>query len=130
MSSLDVLPQVIGINETWEKPTSFGSYKNLAGYNYISNYRWMNTGGGVGMYIKQGMKYKKNSELSIVKEGIFKSIFIDLHFKNKVVSCGTIYRAPKQDKQSVSEFLTTLKLLLKNNIKYQKDMLCHGRYEC
>ena len=72
----------------------------------------MNTGGGVGMYIKQGMKYNKNSELSIMKEGIFESIFIDLHFKIKVVSCGTIYRAPKQDKQFVSEFLTTLKLLL------------------
>ena len=71
----------------------------------------MNTG-GVGMYIKQGMKYNKNSELSIMKEGMFESIFIDLHFKNKVVSCGTIYRDPKQDKQSVSEFLTTLKLLL------------------
>ena len=56
MSFLDVLPQVININETWEKPTSFGSYKNLAGYNYISNYRRMNTGGGVGMYIKQDMK--------------------------------------------------------------------------
>ena len=41
-----------------------------------------------------------------------KNEYIDLHFKTKVVSCGTIYRAPKQDKQSVSEFLTTLKLLL------------------
>ena len=79
----------------------------------------MNAGGGVGMYIKQGMKYNKNSEPSIMKEGIFESIFIDLHFKNIVVSCGTIYRAPKQDKQSVSEFLTTLKLYLEtiSNIK-------------
>ena len=112
MNSLDVLPQVIGINETWEKHTRFRNYKNLAGYNYISNYRRMNTGGGLGMYIKQGMKYNKNSELSIMKEGIFESVFIDLHFKNKVVSCGTIYKAPTQDKQSASEFLTTLKLLL------------------
>ena len=80
----------------------------------------MNTGGVVGMYIKQGIKYNKNSELSIMKEGIFELIFIDLHFKNKVVSCGTIYRAPKQDKQSVSEFLTTLKLLLETILNTKK----------
>ena len=123
LNSLDVLPQVIGINETWEKPTSFGSYKNLAEYNYISNYRTMNTGGGVGMYIKRGMKYKKNSELSIMKEGIFVSILIDLHFKNKVVSCGTIYRDPKQDKQPVSEFLITLRLLLETLSNTKKT--CH-----
>ena len=60
------------------------------------------------MYNKQSVKYNKNLKLSIMKKGIFEPIFINLHFKNKVVSCGTIYMAPMQDKQSVSEFLATV----------------------
>ena len=30
-------PDIIAINETWEKHDSFGEYRNLIGYTYISN---------------------------------------------------------------------------------------------
>jgi len=69
--SLKVQPHVIGINETWKKSTSSGNYKNLNGYSYISNYKSSNSGGGVGLFIKNDLNYSKQSKLSIMKEAIF-----------------------------------------------------------
>ena len=65
------------------------------------------------MYTKQGLKYYKKLRTKHNEGRNICVNFIEVHFNNKVVFCGTIYRAPKQSKQSVSEFLTTLKLLFK-----------------
>jgi len=44
-----------------------------------------------------------------MKESILESLFVDLKFKNQVIICSTVYRSPKQDKESNLEFLNTLK---------------------
>ena len=51
IASLDHKPDVIGINETWEQPNSFGQYKCLPGYTFVSNGRMLQKG-GVGLYVK------------------------------------------------------------------------------
>ena len=42
-------PDIIAINETWENHDSFGEYRNLNGYTYISNPRLKSKGNGVGL---------------------------------------------------------------------------------
>ena len=57
LNSLNILTQV-GINKTWKKSTSFGSYKNLAGYSYISNYR-RTSFRGVATIVSSASTFKK-----------------------------------------------------------------------
>jgi len=64
-----------------------------------------------------------------MKEGIFESLFIDLKFKNQIVTCGTIYRLPKQDNKSNLEFLSTFKIFIMQDVKSKKSMPHHGRHE-
>ena len=44
-----------------------------------------------------------------MNEGIFESLFIDIQFDNDKITCGTIYRAPKQDRFSNNQFIAQLK---------------------
>ena len=44
-----------------------------------------------------------------MNEGIFESLFIDIQLGNDKITCGTIYRAPKQDRFSNNQFKTQLK---------------------
>ena len=46
-------PYIIAINETWEKHDSFGEYRNLSGYTYISNPRLKSKEDGRGLYIRE-----------------------------------------------------------------------------
>ena len=55
ISELQIKPDIIAINETWEKPSSSGQYKNLNGYNFISNLRLNSKGGGCNISIKELM---------------------------------------------------------------------------
>ena len=48
-----------------------------------------------------------------MKEGTFESLFVDLEVGNEIVACGTIYRAPSQNKNSIHDFLDSLTTLLK-----------------
>ena len=92
------------INETWEKHDLFGEYRNLSGYTYISNPRLKSKGGGVGLYIKDKLVFSLNSDLTIMNEKYFESIFITIQFKNKSIICEIIYRSPRNDKLSFDIF--------------------------
>ena len=104
VSALETKPDIIAINETWEKPNSSGQYKNLNGYNFLSNPRLKSNGGGVGMYIKSNSVFSINPELSVMNEKIFESLFVTVSFKNKSIICGTIYRPPRRDNSSFESF--------------------------
>ena len=92
--ALDAKLDVIAVNETWEKPNSFGQYRNLNGYVYISNPRLKCRGGGSGLYVQNNLMFSIISDLTIIEERIYESIFITIHFKYKSIMCGTIYRSP------------------------------------
>ena len=109
IQSLKFLPDIIAINETWEKKSSLGQFRNLQHYDYISNFRPNLTGGGVALYIKKTINYTLRNGLTQMNEGIFESLFIDIQLGNDKITCGTIYRAPKQDRFSNNQFKTQLK---------------------
>ena len=55
--SLNCRPDIIAVIETWIQPSSTGPFKNLKGYNFISNNRKMHKGGGVGIYVKDNISF-------------------------------------------------------------------------
>ena len=105
---LDHKPDVIGINETWEQPNSFGQYKCLTGYTFVSNGRMLQKGGGVGLYVKNNLNFHVCNDLTIMNEKFFESIFINIQFMNKEITCGTIYRSPQHSKDAFSKFFSQL----------------------
>ena len=76
-------PDIIAINETWEKHDSFREYRNLSEYTYISNPQLKSKGGGVGLYIKDKLVFSLNSDLTTLNEKYFESIFITIQFLKK-----------------------------------------------
>ena len=90
IASLDYKPDVIGITETWEQPNSFGQYKCLPGYIFVSNGRMRKKSGGVGLYIKDSLNFYVCNDLTLMNEQIFETIFINIQFMNKEITCGTI----------------------------------------
>ena len=58
-------------------------------------------------------------------EKIFESIFIDIYFDHKVVTCGTIYRSPKKDTKSLNKFFEYLNFVF-NKLKHNKNVYIMG----
>ena len=75
-ASLNFKPDVIAVNETWEKLCSTGQYKSWQGYRYISNARSISNVGGVAMYVKKNISYQLCSDLTIINENYFESLFL------------------------------------------------------
>ena len=59
-----------------------------------------------------------------MNEGNFESLFTNIQLGNEKITCGTIYRLPKQDKSSNERFRLKLRRVL-NAIKTSKKYLYH-----
>ena len=79
--SLNFRPDIIAVIETWIQPSSKGTFKNLKGYNFISNNRIMHQGGGVEIYVKDNISFSFCDELTIMEEKFFASIFTKAIFR-------------------------------------------------
>lgn len=112
LSSLTFSPSVIAITETWLKPNQTGPFTGLPGYIFVSNSRRQTHGGEIGFFIRENLVYTLRQDTSIMNEKVFESLFIDIKFKNKTITCGCIYRAPCNDVISNSDFLRTLESTL------------------
>ena len=97
-----------------DKTSAFSPYKNLDGYNFISNFHQKCIGGGVAFYIKDTTEFTLCDELTIMKKNFFESIFINIRNKNDTIKCGTIYRSPLNDSESNIKFRSHLDECLKN----------------
>ena len=102
---LRIKPDVICVTETWFQPFSFGQYRNLSGYKFVSNCRNSCKGGGVAMYVKSWIDFNANDELTVMQEKIFESIFINIRLKSNNIICGTLYRSPTNDTTEMIVFL-------------------------
>ena len=97
-------PDVISLTETWIQPSSSGPYKNLNGYNFVSNGRNSCKGGGVAFYVKDKFHFNICDELVEMDEKNFESLFINLKMEGESFLCGTIYRSPANDAMSNEKF--------------------------
>ena len=93
LSKFNCQPDVILIQETWQIIDP--SYVNLAGYQFIYKTRKSSQGGGVGIYIKEGLRYKILDVNSVFIDRIIETLFIELwpsNSNNKKIVIGSVYR--------------------------------------
>jgi ASC-1-like (ASCH) protein len=86
--------QIIGLTETWLKETNEDLFK-LENYDFVNVNRTTKSGGGVGIYIANELKYKIRFDLNTSTENIIESVFIEIITAvGKNIIVGVIYRPP------------------------------------
>ena len=68
---------VVAVSETWLKRSNADLF-NIPGYFFISNFREHKSGGGVGLYIQTGLKYKLRMDLLSPDNSLYESIFVEI----------------------------------------------------
>lgn len=115
---------VIGISETWLKSTSDINLFQIPGYSFVHVCRSDKLGGGVGLYVKDGLDSKFRSDLSGARPG-YESIFVELSGSNRKTVVGCVYRAPNSDSTS---FCENFELQLQSLSRVNKDVYIMGDY--
>ena len=122
----DVLPTMVGVSETWissNEEAKLGIYR-IQGYDFISSHRSTGNKGGVGLYILQGVDYKRRTDL-VIKEA--ESIWIEVNLKNrKSIVVGTIYSTPVHRNQS--SFLSSLDTVMEKLNNERKTVVIMGDF--
>ena len=98
LSSLDILDHhfsVIGLTETWLKPSNISAY-GIDGYHHTGLTRLNNQGGGVSLFVSQEFTYSELNELSVVTDYI-ECLFIKLNTTGSSYIIGVVYRPPNSD---------------------------------
>ena len=106
---------ILALQETWR--IFYPELIEIPGYTFIHQHRTNNRGGGVGFYIKKGITYKINTELSYFTDNLFESLTIEAKIGNKNYLLSTVYRSttpPPNTTHSehTTQFITQLDTLL------------------
>ena len=116
---LNIEFSVIGITETWLDDISCLLY-TMPNYNFIENHRKNKSGGGVAIFLRDGIPYKQRTDLSVFNE-YCESCFIEIeksvfgHERNVVV--GVFYRPPYNDIQCFIDVVKDICDKLRNENK-------------
>ena len=96
---------VIGVTETWLKPTDPNHLLNLDGFMPPERCdRLTKRGGGVMIYCSTSVSYIRRHDLENLNT---ESVWVEIHCSsNKTVLCGVFYRAPNQSAEERDAFLT------------------------
>ena len=96
---------------------------SIKGYRQENNYRKSREGGGVSIFIKEGIEYKLRPDLAIFNEDI-ESVFIEVDgsyvnsSKSQIIGC--IYRPPNRDINVFRRYMKDIRHKLRH---YKKR--CH-----
>ena len=122
---LSVLKQqfsVIGITETWISDANHSLYE-FDDYSHVSLYRKDKSGGGVSLFIRNGISYFTRQDLDKIDE-LIECIFIevdkDIFSTTRNIILGVIYRPPNT---SPTDFLKVLSEIM-NKLK-RENKLCY-----
>ena len=84
---------VIGVSETWLTDCT-AEHVNIRGYNFVSNHRKSKTGGGVGIYLQNGLEYKLLEECKFSDPDVIESLFLEKNYQTFLVlrrKCKSFY---------------------------------------
>lgn len=95
-------------------------YYEIPGYNMICKNRQNRTRGGVAIYIKNKYTYKLREDLSVFKEGIFESVFLEINSKTDKCIIGEIYRVPNTN---LAESIQTYETIMDKLINYKHKVI-------
>ena len=109
LQSLNTEFSVIGLTETWLSDNdSLLGIHNIPGYTYIGNGRTGRSGGGVGVFIKDNLKYCIRKDMKLFNENV-ETIFLEIVSKRDKIVIGIIYRPPGRP---VRDFVNDLEPIL------------------
>ena len=98
---------IIGISETWLNEDTKNTY-NINGYNSEHLCRVDKRGGGVSIFIQEGIQYSRRTDLDIINDYV-EAIFIEINKvelnTKKDLIVGVIYRPPNTDLQKFLDII-------------------------
>ena len=102
INTLDMQFSIIGVTETWIRENN--PLYNIDNYSFLAHGREFKRGGGVGLYVRNGLDFNERSDLNVNTQDI-ESMFIEVEHFNKNIVIGVVYRPPNQ---SVEAFFRKL----------------------
>ena len=124
LSTLGHTFSIIGVSETWFNEHTNLNLFHLDNYSLYNLDRTDKTGGGVALYVKDGIKCSQRKDLSIITSD-YEMIFIELETTKKHAVFGCVYRPPNVDipcfKDRIDDVLKTLE-------SEKKDIYIMGDY--
>ena len=87
---------VIGLTETHLNEVS-AKHVTLEDYTLVSNSRSKRGWGGVAIYLRTGVTFKRRTDVDIFEEGVLESIFVEVILKGESLFIGVVYRPPGSD---------------------------------
>ena len=115
--SLNNIFDVVCMSETWLSGST-DDQVDIAGFTFVGKNRENKRGGGVGMYVKNDLKYKIRTDIYSNNENTCELIAIEIvndYSKNIVVI--TVYRPPGTDIEAFSDTINGICALIKNENK-------------
>ena len=125
LSSLKYNFDILGVSETWFNCNTHLEMYNIENYSLVQICRPDKTGGGVAIYVKNGINYAIRNDLSFCSPEL-EVIFIEVKgLKNKSNVFGCVYRPPNTNVSSFNDKLNTCLCVLE---KEKKDIYLMGDY--
>ena len=96
METLKFKFDVIGLTETHLNEVS-EKYATLEDYTLVSNSRKKKSWGGVAIYLRTDVTFKRRTDIDIFEEGVLESIFVEIISGGSSHFVGVVYRPPGSD---------------------------------
>nr|CAI5855846.1 unnamed protein product [Callosobruchus analis] len=116
---------IIGISETWLKPSILSKVVEIPGYFLIRQDRIHKRGGGVGILIRKGIKHRSlmNQLPQLACDGL-EQLWIEVCLKSHKLIIGVLYKPPHISYSSLSDLDDTLSTLypIANEIIFMGDL--------
>ena len=91
-------------SETFLTETINDSYLCIDGYTFVRKDRLNKKGGGLIMYVREGISYKRREDL----EGPNETICIEIKYSNRSILLTSVYRPPNNDSDSIQHWLSNM----------------------
>ncbi len=106
-------PDVIMITESWlnVRDKHLTAEAAISGYNMFEKCRFQKNGGGVLIYLKDGINANKLSKVDVEE---YDSLYIEINNNNKKYILGVVYRPPKQSEENDMRLYNEIKSIIKD----------------
>ena len=117
---------IIGVSETHLSDKNINNHLNIEGYSFVKRNRSKGLGGGIGIYIKEGISYKHRTDL---QHDSIENIYIEISIKkSKPLIFGCFYRPPDSSKHLSNNFNDQLNENIERVSKENKEMIIMGDF--
>lgn len=115
----NITVDIIVLCETFINDNNLDRCK-LNDYDFIEKHRENKSKGGVAIYVHKNLRYIERADISIFKEGLFESCFVEIPTKNRNIVVGEVYRIPGTNEAS---FLSDYESIVQKVKDERKDLI-------